>query len=450
MVGTGYVGLVVGTCLAEMGQDVVCVENDEAKLRSLLEGEVPIYEPGLEELVRRNVREQRLAFARELTGVVARSEVVYIGVGTPQSENGAADLGTVMAVAADIGASLGPHHTVVVIKSTVPVGTAVQVQEVIAQNAPRGADFDVVSNPEFLKEGCAIDDFMRPDRIVVGTGSERARKVMAYLYAPLVRTERPILFMDNRSAEMCKYASNAFLATKISFINEIANICEKVGADIREVRRGLGSDQRIGFQFLFPGVGYGGSCFPKDVKALRHTAREAGYDARLIAAVDAVNDAQKHLLGKKIVAHFDGDLADRLIAVWGLSFKPRTDDMREAPSRVLIAQLLEAGARVNVFDPVAMEEARSVFGDAVSYAPSAYRALEGADALALVTEWNEFRRPDFKRIAQLMRERVIFDGRNIYDTEILQEMGFVHYCIGRRTPWNGAHERPPARAKDGL
>ncbi len=431
VIGTGYVGLVVGTCLAEMGHEVVCVENDRRKLESLRGGRIPIYEPGLEELVERNVREERLSFAEDLRGVVSRSEVVYIGVGTPQSETGAADLGTVKAVAAAIGEDLGSHYTVIVIKSTVPVGTAAEVREIIRDHAGEGAEFDVVSNPEFLKEGCAVDDFMKPDRIVVGTGSDRARKVMRFLYEPLVRTERPILFMDNRSAEMCKYASNAFLATKISFINEIANICERVGADIRDVRRGVGADQRIGFQFLFPGVGYGGSCFPKDVKALYHSAQTAGYQARLLAAVDAVNDDQKRLLGRKILEHFGGNLQGRTIAVWGLAFKPRTDDMREAPSRVLVKQLLDAGARVTVFDPVAMDEARAIFGDSVSYAGNAYGALEGADALALVTEWNEFRRPDFDRVARLMREKVIFDGRNIYDTEMLKKFGFVHYCIGK-------------------
>ena len=366
--------------------------------------------------------------------MVPRSQVVYIGVGTPQSESGAADLSTVMAVAAAIGEHLGHKYTVVVIKSTVPVGTAAEVRRVIAEHATVQTPFDVVSNPEFLKEGSAVDDFMRPDRIVVGTSSERARQVMEYLYAPLVRTGRPILFMDNRSAEMCKYAANAFLATKISFINEIANICEHVGADIEAVRRGVGADERIGFQFLFPGVGYGGSCFPKDVKALAQTARKAGYQARLIEAVDAVNDDQKRLLGRKILKHYGGDLRGKTIAVWGLAFKPRTDDMREAPSRVLIAQLLEAGARVVVFDPVAMEEARRVFGDTVTYASSAYQALEGADALALVTEWNEFRRPDFERIKGLMRGHVVFDGRNIYDGHLLRQMGFIHYCIGKRAP----------------
>jgi len=431
VIGTGYVGLVVGTCLAEMGNNVTCVDNDTHKLAMLSKGEIPIYEPGLKELVLRNSSERRLEFSSDLGNAVRNAQVVYIAVGTPQGDDGSADLTAVRHVARVIGENLSDGYTVVVNKSTVPVGTGDAVRSIISEYSSGCGQFNVVSNPEFLKEGCAIDDFMRPDRIIIGTDSERASEIMQYLYAPLVRTEKPILFMDIRSAEMSKYAANAFLSTKISFINEVANLCEHLGADINHVRRGVGSDSRIGFKFLFPGVGYGGSCFPKDVKALHSMGLEVGYEARILNAVDQVNSDQKKLIGTKILRYFGGDLSGRTIAVWGLAFKPQTDDMREAPSLVLIQQLLSAGATVKVFDPVAMDEARKYLDPGVQYALNSFSAIENADALALVTEWNEFRRPDLSRMARLMRGRAVFDGRNIYDTRALEEVGLEHFCVGR-------------------
>ncbi len=429
VIGTGYVGLVAGTCFADSGNDVICVDIDEKKIRALEQGQIPIYEPGLEELVEKNVREGRLSFTTDLKSAVAKSQVVFIAVGTPEGESGDADLKYVLAAARDIGRAI-TQYTVVVDKSTVPVGTADRVREAIA--AETSVEFDVVSNPEFLKEGAAVDDFLKPDRIVIGTSSERARQIMADLYAPFVRTENPILFMDTRSAELTKYAANAMLATRISFMNDIAMLCEKVGADVDFVRKGMGADKRIGYPFLFPGVGYGGSCFPKDVKALVATARELGLELDLLRAVERTNERQKKLLLHKAIKHF-GELSGRTFAVWGLSFKPKTDDMREAPSIEPIEGLLGKGARVQAHDPVAEKTARRYFGERIRYCPSPYEALKEADALFLVTEWNEFRHPDFERMKSLMKSPVVFDGRNVYNPSAMKDRGFVYYGVGRRT-----------------
>ena len=428
IIGTGYVGLVAGTCFADSGNDVVCVDIDQAKISKLQEGHTPIYEPGLEELIRKNVREGRLTFTTDLAQAAACSEVVFIAVGTPEGETGDADLQHVLAAARDIGRSLR-QYTVVVNKSTVPVGTADKVQEAIA--AVTQVEFDVVSNPEFLKEGAALEDFLKPDRVVIGATSERARLIMADLYAPFVRTENPILFMDRRSAELTKYAANAMLATRISFMNDVAVLCERVGADVDFVRKGMGADHRIGYPFLFPGVGYGGSCFPKDVKALVATGREHGLELDLLRAVERVNESQKKLLLHKALKHF-GSLAGRTFGVWGLAFKPKTDDMREAPSLELIEGLLAKGARIQCHDPVAEPVARRHFGDRIAYAGTPYGAIKGVDALFLVTEWNEFRHPDFERMKALMKSPVVFDGRNVYEPARMREKGFVYYGIGRR------------------
>ena len=427
IVGTGYVGLVAGTCFADSGNDVICVDVDAAKIKGLNAGKVPIYEPGLEELIRKNVREKRLSFSTDLPAAVGQSEVVFIAVGTPEGENGDADLRHVLAAAKQVGESLR-RYTVIVDKSTVPVGSADRVREVVDQVTEQS--FDVVSNPEFLKEGAAIDDFLKPDRIVIGTSSEHARRVMGELYAPFVRTENPILYMDTRSAELTKYAANAMLATRISFMNDLALLCEKVGADVDSVRKGMGSDRRIGYPFLFPGVGYGGSCFPKDVKALVATAREFGIEFDLLRAVERTNESQKRLLLQRAVKHY-GELTGKHFAVWGLAFKPRTDDMREAPSLVMLEGLLGKGATLSAHDPVATEVARRHFGDRVRYSETPYEALEGADGLFVLTEWNEFRRPDFDRMKKLMRQPVVFDGRNIFDPPRMRERGFVYFGIGR-------------------
>ena len=427
VIGTGYVGLVAGTCLADSGNDVACVDVDERKIALLRNGEVPIYEPGLNELIAKNVRERRLSFSTDLASAVGPAEVVFIAVGTPEGETGEADLQYVLTAAREIGRAI-THYTVVVDKSTVPVGTADKVRAEIA--SVTNVEFDVVSNPEFLKEGAALDDFLKPDRVVIGVASERARQVMADLYAPFVRTENPILFMDLRSAEMTKYAANAMLATRISFMNDVAALCERVGADVDHVRRGMGADRRIGYPFLFPGVGYGGSCFPKDVKALIRTAREEGIEFDLLRAVERTNDRQKRVLLHKAVKHF-GSIEGRTFAVWGLSFKPKTDDMREAPSVVLVEGLLGKGARVQCHDPVAESAARRYLGDRVLYAKTPYDALEGADALFVVTEWNEFRHPDFARMRELMRSPVVFDGRNVFNPATMRERGFIWYGIGR-------------------
>jgi UDPglucose 6-dehydrogenase len=428
VVGTGYVGLVAGTCFAECGNDVVCVDVDDRKLALLREGKSPIYEPGLEELLRRNQKEGRLTFSNDLAAAVKRSLFCFIAVGTPEGADGSADLSAVLGVAAEIGRAMDGYR-IVVNKSTVPVGTADRVRQALA--AVTGHPFDVVSNPEFLKEGAAIEDFMKPDRVVIGSDSEKAIELMQELYAPFVRTENPILVMDNRSAEMTKYAANALLATRISFMNEVANLCERVGADVNLVRRGVGSDRRIGQHFLFPGVGYGGSCFPKDVQAMIHTAEEYGLDSAMLRAVDAVNDRQKHVLVHKVKARFGDNLRGRTFAIWGLSFKPRTDDMREAPSLTVVEGLLKAGAQVQVHDPEALAEARRHFGDRVSYHAINYEALSGADALLILTEWNEFRRPDFARMKRLLKRPVIFDGRNLYEPDVMRENGFTYFPIGR-------------------
>jgi UDPglucose 6-dehydrogenase len=428
VIGTGYVGLVVGTCLAEYGNSVICVDNDAAKVEGLRRGEIPIYEPGLAEMIPRNVTEDRLRFATDLESAVRQSEVLFIAVGTPQHEDGAADLTHVLAVAEAIGRAMnGPK--VIVTKSTVPVGTARRVREVVEGVTPY--PFSVVSNPEFLKEGAAVDDFLKPDRVVIGVDDRKAEAMMRELYEPFVRTGNPILVMDPASAELTKYAANAMLATRISFMNEIANLCDKVGADVRQVRLGMGTDSRIGSSFLFPGVGYGGSCFPKDVKALVKMGEEAGSPLRVASAVDAANDAQKVVLLPRIEAHLGG-LEGKVIAVWGLAFKPRTDDIREAPALVLIQELLARGAVVRAYDPKATAPARGVFGDRVQLCAKSYEAVEGADALVVVTEWAEFREPDFRRIKSLMRRPAVFDGRNVYNPQVLQELGFHYEGIGRR------------------
>jgi len=428
VVGTGYVGLVAGTCFAEGGNDVICVDNDAAKIRMLEEGRVPIYEPGLSELIRRNTAERRLSFTTDLADAVSRSLICFLAVGTPQGPDGAADIGAVIAVAKEIAATMDGYR-ILVTKSTVPVGTADQLRTAIARVTDH--PFDIVSNPEFMKEGAAIEDFMKPDRVVIGASSQQAIDIMRELYAPFVRTDNPILMMDNRSAEMTKYAANALLATRISFVNEVANLCERVGADVDAVRRGVGSDRRLGPHFLFPGVGYGGSCFPKDVQAFVKTARDHGLEFSLMRAVEEVNAQQKELLVTKVVRHFGEDLSGRCFAVWGLAFKPRTDDMREAPAITIVEGLLARGATVRAHDPEAMAVARGIFGDRITYHRVNYDTLNGADALLVVTEWSEFRRPDFPRIKTLLKQPVIFDGRNIYDPQVMRELGFSYYPVGR-------------------
>jgi UDPglucose 6-dehydrogenase len=428
VVGTGYVGLVTGTCFAESGHEVRCLDVDERKIERLRAGGIPIYEPGLEELVRRNAKERRLSFTTSYREAIAGADVAFIAVGTPPGETGEADLSYVLAAAREIARSL-TGYAVVVNKSTVPVGSADKVAEVL-----RGATshpFDVVSNPEFLKEGAAIDDFMRPDRVVVGVASDRARAVMQELYAPFVRAEQPILFMDLRSAELTKYAANAMLATRISFMNEMATLCERLGADVDQVRRGIGSDRRIGHPFLFPGVGFGGSCFPKDVRAVMTMARQIGLDFDLLRSVERVNERQKRWLVDKATRHF-GSLAGKTFAVWGLAFKPKTDDMREAPALTVIEGLLGSGARVKAHDPVAAEVASRLFhGRGVELVPEPYAAAEGADALLLVTEWNEFRNPDLARLKATMRQPVLLDGRNVWDQAKARAAGFTYYGVGR-------------------
>jgi UDPglucose 6-dehydrogenase len=427
IVGSGYVGLVAGTCFADSGNDVICVDVDVSKIKALSAGKLPIYEPGLEELVHKNVREKRLSFSTDLATAVGQSEVVFIAVGTPEGENGDADLKHVLAAAEQIGKAL-KRYTIIVDKSTVPVGTADRVREAVAKVTEH--PFDIVSNPEFLKEGAAIDDFLKPDRVVIGTNSEHARRIMGELYQPFVRTENPILYMDPRSAELTKYAANAMLATRISFMNDMALLCEKVGADVDLVRKGLGADRRIGYPFLFPGVGYGGSCFPKDVKALVATARDFGIEFDLLRAVERTNEAQKRLLLLKAIKHY-GDVAGKHFAVWGLAFKPRTDDMREAPSLVMLEGLLGKGATLSAHDPVATDVAKRHFGDRIRYTETPYEALEEADGLFVLTEWNEFRRPDFDRMKKTMKQAVVFDGRNVFDPVRMRERGFVYFGIGR-------------------
>jgi len=433
--GSGYVGLVTGACLAEVGNHVLCVDIDERKIAMLREGKLPIYEPGLDEIVQRNAAAGRLAFTTDVAEGVAHGLFQFIAVGTPPDEDGSADLQYVLAVARSIGEHMDEYR-VVVDKSTVPVGTADKVRAMVAETlAARGKalEFDVVSNPEFLKEGAAINDFMRPDRIVVGTDNPRTLELLRVLYAPFNRSHERLVAMDIRSAELTKYAANAMLATKISFMNELANLAERLGADIERVRVGIGSDPRIGYHFIYPGCGYGGSCFPKDVKALERTARDVGFDAELLRSVEAVNDRQKRQLFTKIDRHFGGDLQGKVFALWGLAFKPGTDDMREAPSRVLLEALWTAGARVRAYDPAAMEEAERIYGDhpKLCLCASQDDALLGADALVVVTEWNTFRSPDFSAIKQALKHPVIFDGRNVYDPDELSRSGIQYYCIGR-------------------
>lgn len=435
VVGTGYVGLVTGTCFAEVGIDVTCVDIDVQKIENLKKGILPIWEPGLDDMVQRNVEKNRLHFTTSLAETLPGCEVVFSSVGTPPDEDGSADLKYVLDVAREVGRNM-TDYILVVTKSTVPVGTAEKVKAVIQEELDkRGVkiDFDVASNPEFLKEGAAIEDFMKPDRIVVGVESERARELMARLYKPFVLNGHPVIFMDIPSAEMTKYAANAMLATKISFMNDIANLCEMLGADVNLVRKGIGSDSRIGNKFIYPGVGYGGSCFPKDVKALIKTATETGYTLRVLKAVEDVNDDQKKVLFNKVHQHFQGNLKGRKIAMWGLSFKPQTDDMREAPSLVIIKHLLEAGAEVYAYDPVAMHETQRRIGNVIHYGKDPYDVLQDADCLLLVTEWMEFRFPDFGKIKQSLKQPVIFDGRNIYDKNELKKQGFTYYCIGIKT-----------------
>ena len=427
VIGTGYVGLVAGACFAESGNDVVCVDKDEAKIRMLRAGKMPIYEPGLEELVRRNRHENRLTFTTQLPKAVRGASIIFIAVGTPQGEDGSADLQHVLGVARDVARAMNGYK-VIVDKSTVPVGTSAKVREVIRRETTH--PFSVVSNPEFLKQGAAIDDFMKPDRVVIGAEDPRAKELMQELYAPFTRTGAPIMMMDCASAELSKYAANAMLATRISFMNEVANVCEAVGADVDEVRRAIGSDKRIGSSFLFPGVGYGGSCFPKDVKAMVHFAAEKEYDFKILKAVEHVNASQKTRLVTRMREHF-GSLKGKTVAVWGLAFKPRTDDMREAPSIPMIKALLAEGASVQAYDPEATKVAKGIFGSKVSFAAKNYDALKGADCLAIVTEWSEFRRPDFEKMRKMMRSPVIFDGRNLFTTEQMKQSGFTYYSIGR-------------------
>ncbi len=431
VVGTGYVGLVTGTCFAESGNEVVCLDVDARKIEVLVSGGIPIYEPGLEELVRRNVKERRLSFTTSSADAVRGAQVVFIAVGTPPGETGEADLTHVLSAAEQIGRSLS-GYAVVVNKSTVPVGSADRVAAALRKTAAH--PFDVVSNPEFLKEGAAIEDFMRPDRVVVGVASERARAVMAELYAPFVRAEQPILFMDLRSAELTKYAANAMLATRISFMNEMSTLCERLGADVDQVRRGVGSDRRIGHSFLFPGVGFGGSCFPKDVRAVMTMARQIGLDFDLLRSVERVNERQKRWLVEKATKHF-GSLAGKTFGVWGLAFKPKTDDMREAPAITVVEGLLASGAKVRAHDPVAAEVARRMLdGRGVELVSEPYQAAEGADALLLVTEWNEFRQPDLDRLRKVMRQPVLIDGRNVWDAAKARAAGFTYYGVGRSAP----------------
>jgi UDPglucose 6-dehydrogenase len=432
IVGSGYVGLVTGTCFSEVGIDVTCVDIDNKKIENLKKGIIPIFEPGLEEMVHRNQKKDRLHFTTNIADALVDCEVVFIAVGTPPDEDGSADLKYVLGVASDCGKNM-KSYMVIVTKSTVPVGTASKVRIAVQEELKKrnvDIEFDVASNPEFLKEGAAIDDFLKPDRIVIGLDSERAEELMRSLYKPFTLNGHPVIFMDITSAEMTKYAANSMLATKISFMNDIANLCEIVGADINMVRKGIGSDTRIGHKFIYPGIGYGGSCFPKDVKALIHTANEFKYDLRVLKSVEAVNEDQKSTLFHKVNKYFNGDLKGKTIAMWGLSFKPLTDDMREAPSLVLIRKFLEAGAYVKAYDPVAMNEAKRIIGDKISYTEDQYDVLIEADCLVLVTEWPEFKFPNFNVISKLLKKKAVFDGRNIYDRVEMKAKGFDYFCIG--------------------
>lgn len=427
VVGTGYVGLVTGTCFAETGNQVTCVDIDENKVARLKNGEIPIYEPGLDVLFDRNIAEDRLKFTTDLTEGIEGAQVIFLALPTPPGEDGSADLKYILGVAKDLGPLL-KNYAVIVDKSTVPVGTAERVRAAIAKNAT--VDFDVVSNPEFLREGVAVEDFMKPDRVVIGTTSEQAKKVMESLYAPLVRQGNPVIFMDERSAEMTKYAANSFLAMKITFMNEIANLCERVGANVDDIRRGIGTDSRIGKRFLFAGIGYGGSCFPKDVQALAKTSSDYGYDFRTLKSVMDVNDAQKKRLLPIVKDYFEGDLRGKTIAVWGLAFKPYTDDIREAPALENIKALLAEGANVTAYDPEAMENVKRLIPEP-TYCHTAYAALDDADALMIFTEWPQFRTPDFAKMSKLLKNKVIFDGRNLYELDQMRDLGFTYYSIGR-------------------
>ena len=429
VVGTGYVGLVTGTCFAETGNDVTCVDIDEKKVEGMKNGKMPIFEPGLDLLFERNIRQGRLRFTTDLKEGIKGAKVIFLALPTPPGEDGSADLKYILGVAKDLGPLLHEDFTILVDKSTVPVGTAEKVKAAVAQSATK--DFEVISNPEFLREGVAVDDFMKPDRVVLGIESEKAKKVMNELYGPFVRQGHPILFMDIRSAELTKYAANSFLATKITFMNEIANLAELVGADVENVRRGIGSDDRIGKRFLFAGIGYGGSCFPKDVMALCKTSKEYNYDFKILNSVMEVNQNQKTKLFPSISDYFKGDLKGKKIAMWGLAFKPNTDDVREAPAFYLIDKLVEAGASVAAFDPEAMDNVKKSIGDKIDYATNMYDVLENADALLIVTEWSVFRSPDFEKIGSLLNNKVIFDGRNLFEPDKMHELGFEYTCIGR-------------------
>ncbi len=435
VIGTGYVGLVTGTCFAEVGIDVTCIDIDQKKIENLKKGILPIYEPGLEEMVVRNFDANRLHFSTNLAESIKGCDVAFIAVGTPPGEDGSADLKYVLGVAKEIGEHMS-EYGVIVTKSTVPVGTAIKVKAAVQAALTKrneAIEFDVASNPEFLKEGAAVDDFLKPDRIVIGVDSKRAEELMRKLYKPFLLNGHPIIFMDIPSAEMTKYAANAMLATKISFMNDVANLCEVMGADVNMVRKGIGSDPRIGNKFIYPGIGYGGSCFPKDVKALIKTAEDNGHKMRILQAVEDVNEDQKIVLFDKIAKHFKGDMKGKNFAIWGLSFKPKTDDMREAPSLVIIEKLLNASANVKAFDPVAMHEAKKTLGEQITYCKDKYDTLIDADALIIATEWPEFRSPNFNVISKLMKQKVIFDGRNIFDQDEMKELGFGYYCIGVKT-----------------
>ncbi len=434
VVGTGYVGLVSGTCFADTGNNVTCIDIDENKVRKLQAGEITIYEPGLEKVFFRNIKEKRLTFTTSLEEGIHEASIIFLALPTPPGEDGSADLKYILKVAADLGKLLKPgDYKVIVDKSTVPVGTAAKVRETVLANATENIAeaFDVVSNPEFLREGAAVEDFMKPDRVVIGTRSDKARKIMQQLYEPYVRQGNPIIFMDESSAELTKYAANSFLAAKISFMNEIAVLCEKLGADVDMVRRGIGTDFRIGKHFLYPGLGYGGSCFPKDVQALAKSSVDTGYDFKILNAVMAVNKLQKEFFFSKITRFYKDQLAGKKFAVWGLAFKPNTDDIREAPALEVIRKLLDGGAAVTAFDPEAMGNVKKELGDSIHYAANQYEALDGADALVICTEWNEFRIPDFKRISSLLKEQIIFDGRNLFDAETMKQHGFHYESIGR-------------------
>lgn len=429
VIGTGYVGLVTGTCLAETGNTVICVDINEAKVLKMQNGEIPIYEPGLDVLFLRNIEQKRLTFTTDLAVAVASAQIIFMALPTPPGGDGAADLSYILGAAKDI-AKLVTEYKVIVNKSTVPVGTADKVQAVFAEHT--AIQIDVVSNPEFLREGVAVEDFMKPDRVVIGTRSERAQKLMAELYGPYVRQGNPILFMDERSSELTKYAANSFLATKITFMNEVANLCELVGADVDAVRKGIGSDGRIGKRFLFPGIGYGGSCFPKDVQALAKSAEENQYDFQILKAVMEINEKQKTVLVNKLLSYYKDDLKGKHFALWGLAFKPETDDIREAPALYIIDELIKHGATITVFDPEGMENVKAQIGDKVSYAPNQYEALTGADALLIATEWSVFRNPDFERMEEKLANKVIFDGRNLYDLQKMIDLGYYYNSIGRK------------------